>query len=89
MPIGRMLEGKNFAPKAVAVLIETLNEIVEALDLRSAADRERAAKIVIELAQAQTTLDAAGLRDDAVRLMREERVGVRSPSAARARATAT
>ena len=44
MPIWRMLEGKNFGPKAVAVLVEALNEIVEELDLRTVADRERAAK---------------------------------------------
>ena len=75
MPIMRMLEGRDFGPKAVAVLVEALNEIVEELDLQNVADRERAARIVIELAQAQTTLDAAELRDDAVRLMREQRVG--------------
>jgi hypothetical protein len=71
MPIWRMLEGKNFGPKAVAVLVEALNEIVEELDLRTVADRERAARIVIELALGRAILDAK-LRDDAVRIMRKE-----------------
>ncbi len=71
MPIRRMLEERNFDQEAVAVLVEAFNEIVDELYLRSPAEREKAAKIIIDLAQAQTTLDAGELRDDAVRLMQK------------------
>ena len=50
MPLRRMLEGRNFDPKAAAVIVEAFNETIDELDLRSAADREKAARIVIELA---------------------------------------
>jgi hypothetical protein len=46
--------------------------------LRTLADRERAAKIVLEIASAPATLDAAKLRDEAVGLMRDELIGTRS-----------
>ena len=48
MPLKRMLEeGRSFGPKAVALLLEAFDGIVAELDLRSAADREKAAKIVM------------------------------------------
>lgn len=51
MPMKRMLEeGGTFGPKAVAILLEAFNGIVAELDLRTIADREKAAKIVIKLA---------------------------------------
>jgi hypothetical protein len=40
--------------------------------LRSAADREKAAKIVMRLALGQAHLDGAKLRHDAIGLMRKE-----------------
>ncbi len=70
MPIKRLLEGRNFDPKAVAILVEAFDAIVAELDLRTIADREMAAKIVINLAAGQATLDAAKLRDEGVRQMR-------------------
>ena len=70
MPIKRMLEGRNFDPKAAAVLVEAFNGVVADLDLQTAADREMAAEIVIELAADRTLVDAAELRDDAIGLMR-------------------
>jgi hypothetical protein len=42
--------------------------------LRSAADREKAAKIVMRLALGQARLDGAKLRHDAIGLMRKERI---------------
>ena len=72
MSFRRMLEGRNFDPKSAATLVEALNEIVDELYLRSPAERERAARIVIELAAGKTTLDVARLRDEAVRKMRRE-----------------
>ena len=71
MPIRRMLEGRNFDPETVAILVKAFNGMVDELHLQTVADRERAAKIIIGLALARATLDAK-LRVDAVRLMRKE-----------------
>ena len=50
MPLKRMLnDSRAFEPKAVALLLETFDEIVADLDLRIDADREKAAKIVMRL----------------------------------------
>ena len=68
----RMLEGRNFDPKAAAVLVEAFNEIIDELDLRTIADREKAARIVIGLAASKPTLDVSKLRDEAVDLIRNE-----------------
>ena len=77
MPIiRRMLEGRNFTPEAVAVLVEAFNEIVDELYLRSPAEREKAARILIELTLTRAILDAEELRDDAIGLMRDERAEV-------------
>jgi hypothetical protein len=70
-----LADNRTFDPKAVALLLEAFDEIVAALDLRSDADREKAAKIVMRLAHSQTELDAGKIRAEVVRLMREEAVG--------------
>jgi hypothetical protein len=75
MPLRRMLEGRNFDPKAAAILVEAFNEIIDELDLRTLAAREKAARIVIELAAGKAALDVARLRDETVRVMRMEVVG--------------
>jgi len=72
MPIKRMLAGKNFTPESAAILVKAFNAVVADLDLRTVADRERAAKIVIGLAAGQTVLDVEKLRDEAAGLMRNE-----------------
>jgi hypothetical protein len=72
MPIKRMLEGRNFDSKTAATLVEAFNGVVAELDLRTPAERERAAKIIIQLAGARTVIDAANLRDEAAGLMRKE-----------------
>jgi len=74
MRIRRMLEGRNFDSEAVAILVEVFDGIVDELYLRRPAEREKAAKIVIELAAGKATLDAAKLRDKAIDLMRDESV---------------
>jgi hypothetical protein len=74
MTIRRMLEGRNFDSKAAAVLVEAFNEIIDELDLRTPAERVKAAKIVIELAADEANLDAAKLRNDAVDLMLKESI---------------
>ena len=78
MPLKRMLnDSRAFEPKAVALLLETFDEIVADLDLRIDADREKAAKIVMRLAHGQRELDAAKIRAEVVRLMRKEGRGRR------------
>ena len=73
MPLKRMLEeARTFDSKAVALLLEAFDSIVAELDLRTPADRDKAAKIVMRLAHGQATLDRAKLRDEAVRLMRKQ-----------------
>jgi hypothetical protein len=74
MPLRPMLEGRNFDSKAAAVIVEAFNEIIDELSLRTPAERERAARIVIQLAAIEAELDVAKLRDDTVRLLRQEKV---------------
>ena len=75
----RMLEGRNFDPKAVAILVEAFEGIVDELYLRTPAEREKAATILISLASAQATLDAAELRDKAIASMRNTSANVLGP----------
>ena len=58
MPLKRMLEegSRNFDPKAIAPLLEVFHGIVAELDLRTGADRQKAAKIVMRLAYYRRTL---------------------------------
>jgi hypothetical protein len=65
-------ESRAFEPKADAVLLEAFDDIVAELDLRTNADKERAAKIIIRVALGQQTFDAAKIRDLAVIAMRKE-----------------
>ena len=74
-----MLEGGVFDPKSIVLLLEVFDEIVAKLDLRTGADRRKAAKIVMRLALGQSTLDATKIRDEAVRLLRKKRMGRRRP----------
>jgi hypothetical protein len=72
MPTKRMLKGRNFSPESAAILVKAFRGVVADLDLRTAEDKERAAKIVIGLAAVQPALDAQTLRDEADGLMRNE-----------------
>ena len=78
MPLKRMLEGRNFSPKSAAILVEAFNGVIADLELRTVADRERAAKIVIGLGASQAVLDVDKLRDEAAGLMRDELLGAKS-----------
>ena len=40
MPIKRMLEGRNFDPKAAAILVDAFKSVVADLRLRSVADEK-------------------------------------------------
>lgn len=72
MPIKRMLKGRNFNPQSAAILVKAFNDIVDELDLRTLADRNRAATIVIRLAASRTVLDVEWLRAEAASTMRNE-----------------
>lgn len=73
MPMKRMLdESRAFDPKAIAILAKALDGVVAELDLQTLVDREKAAKIIVRFAIAQTDLDAAKLRNGAVATMRNE-----------------
>ena len=73
MSLKRMLnQSRSFDPKAVAILLEAYNGLVGELGLRATAEKERAAKLIIELAQDQTDLDAVKLRDRVAALMLNE-----------------
>jgi hypothetical protein len=61
----------SFDSKAVAVLLEVFNDLAAELGLQTAAEREKAAKIIIKIAQGQSDLDAAKLRTEATALMRK------------------
>ena len=73
MPLKRLLdESRAFGPKAVAILLEAFDAVVAELDLRTNADKERAAKIITRLALGQKDLDAAKLRESAITAVRKE-----------------
>jgi hypothetical protein len=76
MPLKRMLDQSgSFDPKAVAILLEAYNAVVTELGLWETPERERAAKLIIRLAQGQTDLDAAKLRDDAAAVRKGSEMG--------------
>jgi hypothetical protein len=81
MPLKRLLdESRAFEPKAVAVLLEAFDAVVAELGLRTNADKERAAKVIIRLAHGQKDFDAAKLRDEGIIALRKEGVrGRRRP----------
>jgi hypothetical protein len=76
MQIMRMLEGRNFDPEAAALLVRAFDGVVDELCLRTSAEREKAAQIVIQIAFMRAALDAAEVRDDALGLIRDESIAV-------------
>lgn len=65
-------QSRSFDPRAVAILLEAYNGLVSELGLEAAAEKERAAKLIIGVAQEQTELDAVRLRDSVAALMLNE-----------------
>jgi hypothetical protein len=77
MPLkGLLSENRSFDPEAIAVLLEAYDGAIAELGLRTLAEKETAARIVLQLALGQTDLDVAKLRAGAAALM------MRSESAA-------
>jgi len=62
-------ESRNFDPKSIAILREAFEGIAAKLGLRSIEEREKAARLIIRLAQGETDLDAGKLRNEAVALL--------------------
>ena len=62
----------NPSTESAAILVKAFHGVVTDLDLRTAADKERAANIVIGIAAGQTLLDGKNLRDEAAGLLRNE-----------------
>jgi hypothetical protein len=67
----KRLLGKSayFDPKAIAILLEAYDGAVVELGLQTLAEKENAARIVLQLAAGQTDLDATRLRAGVAALM--------------------
>jgi hypothetical protein len=73
MPLKRMLgHSRDFHPESVVILLKAYDDLVAELGLRTVAEKERAASIVLHLAMEQAELDAAKLRDAAADVMLNE-----------------
>lgn len=73
MPMNRLLEeSRSFDPTAVGILLEALEAVVAELRLRSLAEQEKAARVIIRLAERKSDFDAATLRDCAINIMLNE-----------------
>jgi hypothetical protein len=74
MPLKRMgEESRNFHPASVSILL-AYDGLVAELGLATPAEKEKAARMIVHLAQAQTELDVPKLRDAAADAMLNEGV---------------
>jgi hypothetical protein len=69
-PIRRRLENGVFDHEMIALLRHALDGVVAELDLHATAERERAARAIVELANGRSGIDAEKLQGDAARLLR-------------------
>jgi hypothetical protein len=73
MPLKRFLdEGGSFDPKAVAIMLEAYDGVVAELRLQAADEREKAARLVMQLARGRSDLDSASLRSGVTDLIRNQ-----------------
>jgi hypothetical protein len=73
MPLKRLLdESGSFDPKAIAIMVEAYDGVVADLGLRAADQREKAARLVVQLARSRVALDTASLRSGVTDLIRNE-----------------
>lgn len=73
MPLKRWLdESGSFDPKAVATMLEAYDGVVADLGLQAADEREKAARLVMQLARGRSDLDSASLRSGVTDLIRNE-----------------
>jgi hypothetical protein len=73
MPLKYMLdESGSFDPKAVAIMLEAYDGVVADLGLQATDEREKAARLVMQLARSRAELDTAALRSGVTDLIRNE-----------------
>ena len=73
MPLKRMLDQSgSFDPKAVAIMLEAYGGVVADLGLQATDEREKAARLVMQLARSRSDLDMASLRSGVTDLIRNE-----------------
>ena len=73
MPLKRWLdESGSFDPKAVATMLEAYDEVVADLGLQAADEREKAARLVMQLARGRSDFNSASLRSGVTDLIRNE-----------------
>jgi hypothetical protein len=73
MPLKRLLdESGSFDPKAVAIMLEAYDGVVADLGLKATDEKEKAARLVMQLARSQLDLDTASLRNGVTDLIRSE-----------------
>jgi hypothetical protein len=72
MPMQRLLtQSPSFDPKAVSILLETYDGVVAELRLQTPEEKERAAKLIVRLAEGQPDLDVAKLREGVTAILAE------------------
>jgi len=73
MPLKRMLDQSgSFDPKAVAIMLEAYGGVVADLGLQATDEREKAARLIMQLARSRSDLDMASLRSGVTDLIRNE-----------------
>jgi hypothetical protein len=73
MPLKHMLdESGSFDPKAVAIMLEAYDGVVADLGLQATDEKEKAARLVMQLARSRAELDTAALRSGVTDLIRNE-----------------
>jgi len=73
MPLKHMLDERgSFDPKAVAIMLEAYDGVAADLGLQATDEREKAARLVMQLARSRAELDTASLRSGVTDLIRNE-----------------
>ena len=73
MPLKRLLdESGSFGPKAIAIMLEAYDGVVADLGLLATDEKEKAARLVMQLARSGVDLDTASLRSGVADLIRNE-----------------
>jgi hypothetical protein len=73
MPLKRLLnESGSFDPKAIAIMLEAYDGVVADLGLQATDEKEKAARLVMQLARSRVELDTASLRNGVTDLIRNE-----------------
>ena len=72
MPLKRILsENRNFDPAAIAILLGAFDAVAAEVRLRTPAERERAANLIIRLALGRSDLDGKKLSAEVIAQMQK------------------